>query len=317
MVASDGGSPVIHGDRARLLPSPFPYQGSKRRLASRILRLFPRETPVLHEAFCGSAAVTLAAATSNPDLRVSLSDLDANIVNLWRAILENPDRLAAGYGALWEAQEKDPETFYYEVRGRFNIHRDEADFLFLLLRCVKSAVRYNKAGEFNQSPDLRRRGTAPSRVTKNLRWASQLLRGRSSIQQQEFENALTVAKPDDLIYMDPPYQGVSAKRDARYLVGLDPQVLVAGLEELTRRNLSFILSYDGKTGDIEHGERLPTDLGLTHLYLDAGTSSQATLLGRKERTVESLYLSPALIARLGELSPRELATPQPNLPLAQ
>jgi DNA adenine methylase len=39
-------------------------------------------------------------------------------------------------------------------------------------------------------------------------------------------------------------------------------------------------------------------LGLHLVELDAGRSSQATLLGRAEVTVESLYLSPALAERL-------------------
>ena len=47
-----------------------------------------------------------------------------------------------------------------------------------------------------------------------------------------------------------------------------------------------------------HGRPLPVRLGLQLVELDAGRSSQATLLGRDEITVESLYISPALAARL-------------------
>ena len=54
------------------------------------------------------------------------------------------------------------------------------------------------------------------------------------------------------------------------------------------------LSYDGRTGDKQHGEMLPDDLRLVHVEIDAGISTQYTLLGRYARTVESLYLSPAL-----------------------
>jgi DNA adenine methylase len=43
---------------------------------------------------------------------------------------------------------------------------------------------------------------------------------------------------------------------------------------------------------------LPERLRLHLVELDAGRSSQATLLGRDEVTVESLYLSPALAEKL-------------------
>jgi DNA adenine methylase len=36
-------------------------------------------------------------------------------------------------------------------------------------------------------------------------------------------------------------------------------------------------------------------LGLNKIEIEAGRSTQATLLGRKEITVESLYLSPNLL----------------------
>jgi DNA adenine methylase len=44
---------------------------------------------------------------------------------------------------------------------------------------------------------------------------------------------------------------------------------------------------------------LPPELGLVHLHLPAGVSSQATLNGVAANTVESLYLSPALVRRVG------------------
>jgi len=56
----------------------------------------------------------------------------------------------------------------------------------------------------------------------------------------------------------------------------------------------FIVSYDGRTGDKIYGEPLPKRLGLVHLEIFTGRSSQATLLGREHVTYESLYLSPAL-----------------------
>ena len=70
------------------------------------------------------------------------------------------------------------------------------------------------------------------------------------------------------------------------------------LETLNARDISYLVSYDGRTGDKVHERQLPKHLNPHLVELQAGRSSQATLLGRNEVTVESLYLSPALTDRL-------------------
>ncbi len=66
------------------------------------------------------------------------------------------------------------------------------------------------------------------------------------------------------------------------------------LEQLNERKIRYIVSYDGRTGNKIHGVLLPQHLHLTHVELQAGRSSQATLLGRNDSTYESLYIAPAL-----------------------
>ena len=93
------------------------------------------------------------------------------------------------------------------------------------------------------------------------------------------------------MYLDPPYQGTSLNRDHRYFKQLQVDDLITALVELNRRKVPFILSYDGRLGDKTYGQPLPSYLDLTHLDVHLGRSSQSTLLGRMDETVESLYLS--------------------------
>jgi len=93
-----------------------------------------------------------------------------------------------------------------------------------------------------------------------------------------------------------PYQG--SKRDPRYLQGVLFDEFVEVLETLNYRDIKYLVSYDGRTGPRVHGRKLPERLRLHHVELHAGRSSQATLLGRAEITIESLYLSPALAESL-------------------
>jgi DNA adenine methylase len=73
---------------------------------------------------------------------------------------------------------------------------------------------------------------------------------------------------------------------------------VAQLAVLNLKSVRYLVSYDGRLGNRSYGKPLPAKLRLTLVEIEAGRSSQATLLGRDEMTVESLYLSSALAEEL-------------------
>jgi DNA adenine methylase len=280
------------------VPHPIPYQGSKRNLAPAILGYFPPHIATLIEPFAGSAAITLAAAARRLAGRYVIADLNEPLVGLWRAIIESPEKLASQYESLWRAQHADRRLYYDKIREEFNRTGKPDRFLYLLARCVKASVRYNAGGEFNQSPDNRRMGAAPETMRLHVLGASHLLRGKTACVAGDYKEVLARATPDDLVYLDPPYQGVCGERDPRYLQGVLFHEFVEVLETLNYRDIKYLVSYDGRTGERVHGRRLPEDLRLHHVELPAGRSSQATLLGRAEITIESLYLSPALAESL-------------------
>lgn len=280
------------------VPQPIPYQGSKRRLAPAILARFPARFERLIEPFAGSAAVSLAAVERGLARRVLLGEVLAPLAELWTAILTDPDGLADAYAALWQAQDADPGAHYAQVRRAFNAEGGPGRLLFLLSRCVKAAVRFNRAGDFNQAPDHRRRGAHPDRVRARLRSAWALLRDAAEVRTGDYGGLLAEAGPADLVYLDPPYLGVSGTRDARYRLGLDRERFVADLARANARGLRYLLSLDGRSGGRRFGPWLPEALDLQRIELCAGRSAQATLHGRTELTWESLYLSPALAAQV-------------------
>jgi DNA adenine methylase len=280
------------------VPHPIPYQGSKRHLAAAILRYFPADIETLYEPFAGSAAITIAAACHSLTNKFVLSDFNKPLIDLWREIINHPSRIASGYAELWDAQNERERVYYDFVRKRFNETRRPDYLLYLLARCVKAAVRYNSNGEFNQSPDNRRRGAHPNTMRKHVFGASRLLRGQTKCLAVDYRDALRNIGKRDLIYLDPPYQGVCGKRDPRYLESVAFDDFVTVLDNLNAEDISFIVSYDGRTGNKIFGRTLPSFLDLHHVELHAGRSSQSTLLGRDDNTYESLYLSPALIGRL-------------------
>lgn len=278
------------------VPQPIPYQGSKRQLAPEILRYFPERIDRLVEPFAGSAAISIALASRKRAKSFWLNDAHKPLIDLWVDIIDHPTRLADEYEALWQDQLGNEREFFDQVRARFNKTHATSDFLYLLARCVKAAIRYNSNGEFNNTPDNRRRGARPAEMRQRIAIASELFRGCSEITSMDYRDVLAKCRKNDLVYMDPPYQGVCGNRDHRYLPTISHNEFCEELSRLNSRGIMYAVSYDGRTGTKVYGEPMPESLRLRHLELRAGRSTQATLLGRDEVTYEGFYLSPALAA---------------------
>ena len=276
------------------LPHPIPYQGSKRKLAPLIGRYLPARIDTFFEPFAGSAAMSIYAAYHGKARRFVVADSLAPMVSLLRSIVYTPEQTVARYRAVWEGHRDGGPGFYNEVRARYNETEDPIDLLYLICRCVKNAVRFNRHGRFTQSVDKRRLGMHPEKMMAAVTGVSAILSGRVCFRVGDWRDTSADAGPTDFVYMDPPYFGTSVGRDKRYHQQLARDDLVSGLTELRDRNVPFALSYDGMTGARQYGPPLPAELGLTQLLLHAGTSSQSTLSGRYEQTVESLYVTPGL-----------------------
>ena len=266
------------------------YQGSKRILAPQILRYLPPHFERLIEPFAGMAAITVAVAQQKRALRYVVNDINQPLMAILTEAIQIPEQLISKYRSLWNGQFDYPGgsvEHYYHVRELFNAE----NMLYLLARCVKGSVRYGRNGKFNQSPDKRRNGINPETLADNVRRISSMLKDKVEFHTKDYREILERAQKGDLVYMDPPYQGVSNVKDCRYVSGIDFSDFVQVVNGLNRKGVDFVISYDGKCGDRTYGEELPDYLECQKIYLNAGLSSQSTLLGKKEMTYEVLYLS--------------------------
>ncbi|MCE7990123.1 MAG: DNA adenine methylase [Caldilinea sp. CFX5] len=300
------------------LPQPIPYQGSKRGIAPQILKFLPPDLERFVEPFAGSAALSIAASYGKLAQRFWLNDLNRPLVNLLRIIIEQPTEIADQYQRLWQEQLGRERVFYDEVRDKFNRTQAPDLFLYLLARCVKASVRYNTNGEFNQAPDNRRKGRHPLSMREEILAFSRLLYGKTTVTALDFRQMLDDINPKrDFVYLDPPYQGTSGTRDARYCSGVALSALIEFLDKLNQRNVMFALSYDGIKGDKTYGKELPVELQLYQILIEAGRSTQSTLLGQIDTTYESLYLSPVLITKLGIINNQHQTKVIPTLSTPQ
>lgn len=281
------------------IPHLVQYQGSKRLLAPQILQYFPNRFDRLVEPFAGVAAVSIAAAAECRTNHFYINDLNAPLISMLSMAIENPSELIQVYHALWAEQFSygdDHVRHFYEVRERFNNgEQSAANMLYLLARCVKGAVRYGKDGRFNQSPDKRRHGTSPETLSANVHAISKLLKGKTTFSALDYRAVLETVRPGDLVYLDPPYQGVTYGRDRRYCAGVSYAELIDALYVLNQKQVDYVVSYDGMRGSKHYGEELPCGLHCTKVLLNAGISAQSLLFGKKETTMEALYISNTLI----------------------
>jgi DNA adenine methylase len=244
------------------------------------------------------AAISVAVAQEYKAEKYIVNDINEPTLQILQMAVEKPDTLIKQYTATWNEQfdfsDGHVQHFYY-IREKFNNgERNAVNMLYLLARCVKGAVRYGKNGNFNQSPDKRRHGTNPKNMAENVYSISYLLKNKVAFSALDYRDVLAQAQPGDLVYMDPPYQGVSNTRDKRYFSGVDFQEFSDALSVLNKKGVDYLVSYDGECGGKAYGEELSSELRCVKIMLNAGLSTQATLLGKKHVTFEALYISESL-----------------------
>src|SRR5262249_52704068 len=133
-------------------------------------------------------------------------DLVAPLVALFRIVQRSPEDLIESYAREWASLQEDLPEHFYRIRKRFNETKDPLALNFLLRTCVNGIVRFNAAGELNNSFHLSRRGMLPERFEKIVRSWSPRLEGVTLV-AGDYEATLESARRGDFAYLDPPYAG--------------------------------------------------------------------------------------------------------------
>ena len=162
------------------------------------------------EPFFGSGVVALNIMPR----RATLADTNTHVIALYRQI---QDGTLTGYTVRTHLEREGRtlfsrgESHYYAVRERFNETGEPLDFLFLSRSCFNGMIRFNRKGLYNvpfcRKPD-RFRPALVTRIVNQVEWARRAMQGKDwTFLAQDWRITLAGAKPDDLIYCDPPYVG--------------------------------------------------------------------------------------------------------------
>jgi len=249
------------------------WAGGKRQLLDEIYSRFPDDYEHYHEPFFGGGAVFFDLEPDDG----TINDTNPRLVNFYEVVRDNPEELISRLREFDDPESspdesqkfadenwkgKDVEQFFYQQRARFNRRAyadvewptdgedriEEAALLLYLNRtCYNGLYRENSSGGFNvpigsySDPDwvMADRIRAAHRVFVN-----------TDIRNEDFEYVVNVAEGGDLVYLDPPYQPMSATANfAEYSAeGFgreDQERLLETVKQLDKMGAYFVLSNSG------------------------------------------------------------------------
>ena len=269
------------------------WSGSKRSQSDEILKYFPKEIDTYYEPFCGGASI-LFSLLKNENIKVNryvISDINEDLIYLWRMIKNDPNTLKTTYRKLWTTlynknTQLEKRTFFEEIRNIYNksTQKDPAYFLFLNRTCFNGLIRYNSFGEFNTSFHLNRNGIHPDKLDKIIdEWSGLFNDKNVEIFLRDYSEV--IPKFGDFIYFDPPY----ASTKGMYYNNFDQ---ISFFEYLNNLTCSYILSYDGISGEDNHIVDIPKSIYDECVLIKSGNSSFKRLIEKDKGAIvyESLYI---------------------------
>jgi DNA adenine methylase len=181
------------------------WAGGKSQLLPHILALLPERIGTYFEPFVGGGAVFFALAGKQRFSKAVLGDRNPNLVAVYRALKEQPERLIQ---RLRRYQAQHTEAEYYRVRARQprSLVEIAARVIYLNKTGFNGLYRVNRSGQFNVPVG---RYENPRILNEpRLRAAAKILAG-VEIRLADFEEICRLARKGDAVYLDPPYLPLS------------------------------------------------------------------------------------------------------------
>ena len=248
------------------------WAGGKRQLLDELYARFPESYEHYHEPMFGGGALFFDLEPEDG----TVNDTNPRLINFYEQVRDNPEELIEECQNFEDPEDepdssrefsdtdrkgKEVEQYYYQQRALFNRrpYGDEYDaveeaalLLYLNRTCYNGLYRENQSGGFNvpigrySNPDWVR--ADEGRVVSDTFQDTEIL-------NRDFEYIIDRAEEGDLVYLDPPYEPMSA---TEYFTSYskegfgkeDQERLLKTAKELDENGVYVILSNSGVTYDM-------------------------------------------------------------------
>ena len=194
------------------------------------------------EPFVGAGAVFFWMRRSFPDLVCVIGDSNEELVNAYQVMRDRPSELIAKLETHATLHDKE---HYYAVRALRPRSPTEraARFIYLNRTCFNGLYRVNRRGDFNVPMGRYDRPRIADR--ENLLAVAATLDG-VSVEHADFESLVEGCGPEDIVYLDPPYDPLSETSQFTSYTsdgfGREEQKRLAAVFERLARRARVILS---------------------------------------------------------------------------
>ena len=248
------------------------WVGGKTQILDEVLSHFPPKITNYHEPFLGGGSVLLGllsyikAGKITVSGKIYVSDLNLNIISLYKNIQSNPTELIREVLLLIddfskcgnsevnrapknkEEAQTAQESYYYWIRSKFNALTDKstmgasAMLLFMYKTCFRGVYREGPKG-FNVPFG---NYTNPGIIEEeHIRAISELIKN-VVFTAQSFTESLKKVEGGDFVYLDPPYAPETVKSFVGYTAdGFDLDThnsLFKMCEDMTKNNVKWVMS---------------------------------------------------------------------------
>lgn len=282
MTANRKKSPVARlADTSRVgvrKASPFlKWAGGKSQLLSTFDEYFPERFERYFEPFVGGGAVFFRMSAREDGVTAHLSDLNDELINCYSVVRDNVEQLIKAL-----KKHRNESEYYYGVRSmdtsRMTAVTRAARLIYLNKTCFNGLYRVNRKGEFNVPFGSYKNPRTCDE--DNLRAASEALRN-ARVEHKHFADALKSARKGDFVYLDPPYQPLSATSNftsytSKCFGELDQKRLAEVFDELHQRGCKVMLS----NSDNEFVRELYKKFRLETVYANRAINCRADRRGR-------------------------------------